>query len=134
MLHLIFLIIICSLNVVKEKEICSLSEINSRASGSYHDFLDRGLIITRKLLNRGFILVKLKSSFRKFYGHYHDLINRYGISVSQMTTWYFPFVVFTIRFFPHSWRITGFENRKCLHFLSTWIHNWFLQGFVFLDL
>jgi len=30
-------------------------------------------------------LVKLKSSLRTFYGR-HDLVNRYGISVSQMTT------------------------------------------------
>ena len=37
------------------------------------------LLLTRKLL-------KLKSSLRKFYGRSHDLINRYRISVSQMTT------------------------------------------------
>jgi hypothetical protein len=29
-------------------------------------------------------LVKLKSSL--FYGRHHDLVDRYGISVSQMTT------------------------------------------------
>jgi hypothetical protein len=40
----------------------------SRACGSYQDFLDRGLLLTRKLLNQGFLLVKLKSSLRKFYG------------------------------------------------------------------
>jgi hypothetical protein len=57
----------------------------SRACGSYHDFLDRGLLLTRKLLNQGLLLVKLKSSFRKFYDRQHDLVNRYGISVSQMT-------------------------------------------------
>jgi hypothetical protein len=57
-----------------------------RACGSYQDFLDRGLLLTRKLLNQGFILVKLKSSLRRFYGHHHDLVDRYGISVSQMTT------------------------------------------------
>ena len=51
---------------------------------SYQDFLDRGLLLTRKLLNQEFLLVK--SSLRKFYGHHHDLIGRYGISVSQMTT------------------------------------------------
>ena len=45
----------------------------SRACGSYQDFLDRGLLLTRKLL-------------RKFYGRHHDLVDRYGISVSQMTT------------------------------------------------
>ena len=32
----------------------------SRASGSYQDFLDRGMLLTRKLLNQGFLLVKLK--------------------------------------------------------------------------
>ena len=33
----------------------------SRACGSYQDFLDRGLLLTRKLMNQGFLLVKLKS-------------------------------------------------------------------------
>ena len=56
----------------------------SRACGSYQDFLDRGLLLTRKLLNQGFLLVKLKSSLPKFYGRHHDLVDRYGISVSQM--------------------------------------------------
>jgi hypothetical protein len=31
-------------------------------------------------------LVKLKSSLRKFYGRPHDLVDRYGIFASQMTT------------------------------------------------
>ena len=53
--------------------------------GSY-PFLDRVLLLTRKLLNQGFLLVKLKSSLRKFCGHHHDLVDRYGISVSQVTT------------------------------------------------
>jgi hypothetical protein len=57
----------------------------SRACGSYQDFLDRWLLLTRKLLNQGFLLVKLKSSFRRFYSRHHDLVDRYGISVSQMT-------------------------------------------------
>jgi hypothetical protein len=51
----------------------------SRAYGSYQDFLDRGLMLTRKLLNQGFLLVKLKASYRKFYGRHHDLVDRYGI-------------------------------------------------------
>jgi hypothetical protein len=38
------------------------------------------LLLTRKLLNQGFVVVNLKSSFRKFY-----LVNRYRISVSQTT-------------------------------------------------
>ena len=32
------------------------------------------------------LLVKLKSSLRTFYGRHHDLVDRYEISVSQMTT------------------------------------------------
>ena len=58
----------------------------STACGSYQDFLDGGLLLTRKLLNQGFPLVKLKSSLRKCYGRHQALVDRYGISVSQMTT------------------------------------------------
>jgi hypothetical protein len=44
----------------------------SRACSSYQDFIDRGLLLTRKPLNQGFL--------RKFYGRHHDLVDRYGIS------------------------------------------------------
>ena len=57
-----------------------------RAGGSYQDVLDRSLLLTRKLLNTGFLVVQLKSSLRKLYGHHHDLVDRNGISVSLMTT------------------------------------------------
>jgi hypothetical protein len=49
----------------------------SRACGSYQEFLDRGLLLTRNLLNRRFLIIKLKSSLRKFYGRHHDLVDRY---------------------------------------------------------
>ena len=58
----------------------------SIACSSYHEFLDRGLLPTRKLLNQGLLVVKLKSSVRMFYCRHHDLVNRYRISVSQITT------------------------------------------------
>ena len=60
-----------------------------------------------KQLHQGFLIKRLKSSLRKYYGRHHDLVNRYGISVSQMTTDMFPFVVITIWSFPHSLVITG---------------------------
>jgi hypothetical protein len=82
----------------------------SRACGSYQDFFDRGLLLTRKLLNQGFLLVKLKSSLQKCYGRHHDLVDRYGISVSQMTTDMFH-LSYTSQFFPHSRLITGFVTR-----------------------
>ena len=58
----------------------------SRACGSYQDFLDRGLLLTRQLLDQGFLSVKLKSSLRKLCGRHHDLVDHYGLFVSQMTT------------------------------------------------
>ena len=55
----------------------------SKACGSYRDFLDRGLLLRGKLLNHGFLLVKLKSLLRKYYGRHHDTVDRYGISVTN---------------------------------------------------
>ena len=40
-------------------------------------------MLTRKLLKQEFLLVKVKSSLRKCYGHHHDMVDHYGISVSQ---------------------------------------------------
>jgi hypothetical protein len=40
----------------------------------------------QKKMNQGFLLVKLKSSLRKFYGRLYDLVDCYGMSVLQMTT------------------------------------------------
>jgi hypothetical protein len=46
-------------------EYISLSwyDIDSRACDSYQYFLDRGLLLTRKLLNQGFLLVKQSALF-----------------------------------------------------------------------
>ena len=35
---------------------------------------------------QGCLVIKLKSSLRELYGRHHDLVNCYGVSVSQMTT------------------------------------------------
>ena len=51
----------------------------------HKDFFDRGLLLTRKEQNLVFLVVKLKSSFQKFYCC-HDLVNHIRIHVSQMTT------------------------------------------------
>jgi len=79
---------ICSNIPAAHAHVVYISELirYCRDCGSYQVILDRGLLLTRKILNQGFFLVKLKSSLRKFYGHHHDLVDRYGISVPQMTT------------------------------------------------
>jgi hypothetical protein len=50
---------------------------DSKTCCSYYDFLYKRLLLTRKLLNQGFLMVKLKASFRKFYGRRYDLRNIY---------------------------------------------------------
>ena len=62
-----------------------LSMYYSRACASYQDFIDIGLQLTRKLLNQGFLRERIESSPRKFFGRHHDLVDRYEISISQMT-------------------------------------------------
>jgi len=57
----------------------------SRACGSYQDFLEGELQLTRKLLNEALLLIKLNSSLRTSYGGRHGLVNRYGTYGSQMT-------------------------------------------------
>ena len=48
-------------------------------------FLDRTEILTQKLLTQGYNALRLKSSLQKFYGRHHNLVDRYEISISQMT-------------------------------------------------
>ena len=57
----------------------------STACDRYGDFLDRAQLPTLKLLKQGNFAPKLKSSLRQFYGHHHDLVDRYKISISKMT-------------------------------------------------
>jgi len=52
----------------------------SRVCDSYQDFLNRRLLLTRNILNQGFLVVKLKSSLRKFFRRLHDLVNSFRIS------------------------------------------------------
>ena len=44
----------------------------SRACCSYHDFLARELLLTRKPLNQKFLVVKLKLSLGMVYSYHHD--------------------------------------------------------------
>ena len=80
---------------------------NPRANGYYPDFLDRGLLLSRKLLNQGVLLGKLKSSFPKFCGRHHDLTMRYDISLS-----YYGYVP----------RVVSAYHRHCNY--DQWSTNW----------
>lgn len=86
----------------------------SRYGRSYHDFVDkltRVQLPTGKLLNQWLLVAMMKLLLRKFYGREYDLVNSYGISVSQMTTDMFLLVVITVRYCHHSLFITGSVTR-----------------------
>ena len=47
-------------------------------------FILRAALLSSKLLGQGYVMERLKSSIRKFYGRYGDLIKHYEVSFSQM--------------------------------------------------
>ena len=56
----------------------------ARACSSCECFILRARRLSSKLLKQGYLVERLKSSFRKFYGRYGDLIQRYEVSLSRM--------------------------------------------------
>ena len=58
----------------------------ARECHAYDDFLKRDQLLTKKLMMQGYNESRLKSSFRKFYGRYNDLVCDYKLSLSHMLT------------------------------------------------
>ena len=56
----------------------------ARAWSSYECFILRVARLSSKLLGQGYVMERLKSSLRKFYGRSGDLIKHYEVSLSQM--------------------------------------------------
>ena len=56
----------------------------TRACSSYECFIPRARRLSSKLLKKGYLVERLKSSFRKFYGWYGDLIQQYEVTLSRM--------------------------------------------------
>ena len=56
----------------------------TRACSSYDCFILRARRLSSKLRKQGYLVERLKSSFRKFYGRYGDLIKQYEVSLSRM--------------------------------------------------
>ena len=60
--------------------LCSRVEICVSVTGD--NFSNKRLL--NKFLEQGYVKERLKSSLRKFYGRYGDLIKQYEVSLSQM--------------------------------------------------
>ena len=56
----------------------------ARACSSYKCFILRAAQLSSKFPRQGYVMERLKSSIRKFYGRYWDLIKYYEVSLSQM--------------------------------------------------
>ena len=55
----------------------------ARACSNYQDFMERGKVLTTKLLSQGYQKTKLVVTLKKFYGRHHDLVNPYNMTVSR---------------------------------------------------
>ena len=56
----------------------------ARACFACEDFSKRCKLLTNKLMFQGYNESRLKSSFRKFYGRYNDLVCDYKLSLAHM--------------------------------------------------
>ena len=61
-----------------------ISQLIRFACSSYEGFILRTRGHSSKLLKQGYLAERLKSSFRKFYGRYGDLIQQYEVFFSRM--------------------------------------------------
>ena len=57
----------------------------STACVQYSDFLDRAQLLKQTILKQDYVAPRLKSSLQQFYGRIQELVDRCGISISQMT-------------------------------------------------
>ena len=56
----------------------------AKACSSYECFILRAVRLSYKLLGQGYVMERLKSSLKTFYGRYGDLIKHYEVSLSKM--------------------------------------------------
>ena len=94
-LHYMTNVMILTLQIVNFPFLCSnippdygvyISQLirYTRACVAYEDFSKRGKLLTNKLMLQGYNESRLKSSFRKFYGRYNDLVCDYKLSLAHM--------------------------------------------------
>ena len=88
-----------------------------RACASSLDFYDRRLLLTRKLLNQGFIAVKLKLLLLSLYDRCHYLVNRHGIHESHMFRLLYSVII--LSFFPRSWFIIEYGISPDINMTNT---------------
>ena len=72
----------------------------ARTCSNYQHFMERGKVLTTKLLSQEYQKTKLVATLKKFYGRHHDLVNPYNVVVSRIVSG----VCFFFLFFFFQWR------------------------------
>ena len=100
----------------------------ARACSSYECFILRARRLSSKLLKQGYLVERLKSSFRKFYGRYGDLVEQYGVTLSRMLndilTLDQQWLPYRSHFPPISWPL----YRAWFHRIMSGFHGAFATG------
>jgi hypothetical protein len=76
----------------------------ARACFAYEDFSKRVKLLTNKLMLQDYNESRLKSSVRKFYGHYNYLVCDYKLSLAQILNDLFHTICYTVIAY------TGFDD------------------------
>ena len=60
----------------------------ARTCSNYQDFMERGKVLTTKLLSQGYQYqtTKLVATLKKFYGRHHGLVNPYNVAVFRIVS------------------------------------------------
>ena len=58
----------------------------ARACSNYQDFMERGKMLTTKLLSQGYQKTKLVATLKKFYRRHYDLVNPYNVAVPRIVS------------------------------------------------
>ena len=56
------------------------------ACSNYQDFMERGKVLTTRMLSQGYQTTKLVATLKKFYGRPHDLVNPYNVAVFRIVS------------------------------------------------
>ena len=69
--------------------------IYARACSSYECFILRAVRLSNKLLGQGYVKERLRSSIRKFYGRYGDLIKQYEVPSPECYTTFWMMTIYS---------------------------------------
>ena len=58
----------------------------ARACSNYQDIMERGKVLTTRLLSQGYQKTKVVAILKKLYGRHHDLVNTYNVAVSRIVS------------------------------------------------